>query len=446
MDQLKNIHSGDNLESYRQIMDPPCDDAIKDLFESKSFEEYRATLQNMVTNDSLNWTTLDPALKKFLNSNLHPEFTSEDFLMFRRAYEVWKRDGMKFIYILFFRSLPYTYMAEKPANVLRMTKLLKEHPDRRIMETAQFIFDVMEEEWWKPEKSGKLTALKIRMLHSTIRYMLLNHPSDEKWNMEWGLPISQEDLIATNQVFSLEFIKGMEIMGHPLSEEEQAAWYHTWKVIGKLMGIQDELLYDKIEDAWSLQKAIYNHLFNSKDNTSGIILGEALITTLSTLLLSEKLVLHMMRDMIKDEDHPDLFYRIFQPTYGEKYPVIFKKVPLDSHHKELHEADIHNDHHQELVEFHDRIKKTRNTDGSASGKKHLIDIHLDKIFSVLKKHQPKRSKYIDRGKFKKEAMHAVSGIILGLLSQYFRKHKLTNGKPTQFRIPHDLQENWSLKH
>lgn len=480
MIDIQNKYNYDKLESYRQIMDPACDDTINDLFSSKSFEEYREILKNMVSNDSLQSKTLDPIIYSFLNSNLHLPFEQYDFRMFRKAYKVWKRDGIKFIYILFFRSLPYTYMAEKPAHVLKLTKLLKEHPERRIIETAQFIFDVMEDGWWKPEKSGKLTALKIRMLHSTIRYLLLknlkeeiNDPKIDKWNPEWGMPISQEDLIATNQVFSLEFIKGMEILGHPLKQDEQEAWYHTWKVIGKIMGIQDDLLSDNIEEAWSLQKSIYNHLFENNDHTSGIILGQALVTTLSKFLISERLVLHQMKNMIKDDDHPEIFNKIFGPTYKNKHPLLFKDIPADHPLNEQHENELHIDHHQELTLLHNKLKNIREEDGSLGAnkniigrylkkflslmgdilhnkfkidtpirrKRHLIDLHLEKTWKVLNKHKPHSAKSPNGAIFKQEVMQALSGIILGQLCKEFRIHKLT-----EFRIPHDIQENWSLKH
>jgi len=479
--------NGHNLENYRLKMDPPCDGVIASLYHSHSPEAFRNLLAGMVTNGSPIPESMDPAIVKFLESNLHPDLTERDFLMFRRAYKVWKRDGVKFIYILFFRALPYTYMAEKPANVLRMTKLLEKHPNRRILETAQFIFDVMEEGWWKKEKSGLLTALKIRMLHSAIRYNLLNHPEGEHWNKNWGKPISQEDLIATNQVFSLEFIKGMEIMGHPLTSKEQEAWFHTWKVIGKIMGVQEDLLTDTIEEAWILQKSIYNHLFENDDNRSGIILGKALVHTLTEFLLSERHVLHMMREMIKDDDHPDLFRKIFEPTYGDKHPLLFQPVSTDSTLHDDHEHAVQKDHFRELEELHGRIKTTRNMDGAPKGnkfaivfnrlfntlkdffnkivfrkpkvlpeippgvKKHLIDLHLDKLTDLLESH---REHIMDSDKlhkdrkihFKKDAMTAVSGLVMGLLAQHFRPGKLTHGKPTQFRIPMSLKENWSIPH
>ena len=75
-----------------------------------------------------------------------------------------------------------------------MTKLLEEHTDRRIIETAQFVFDVMEKNWWEPDKRGLLTAIKIRIMHSAMRLIILDSTENgKKWNKDWGMPISQED-------------------------------------------------------------------------------------------------------------------------------------------------------------------------------------------------------------------------------------------------------------
>jgi hypothetical protein len=78
-------------------------------------------------------------------------------------------------------------------------------------------------------------------MHSSMRHVILDNKNGEKWNEDWGKPISQEDLVATNQVFSLEFFKGMSMLGDTLSPEEQKAWFHTWKTIGRIMGVQDNL-------------------------------------------------------------------------------------------------------------------------------------------------------------------------------------------------------------
>jgi len=425
-------------------MDDDCDEIIKELYQSDSKDMFRDLLAHMEKNSAEIPEALPFKIKSFLRKNHPPVLTEYDFLMFRQANRIWKREGIKFIFILFFRALPFTYMAEKPANVLRLTKLLKEHPDRRILETAQFVFDVMEEEWWKREKGGILTALKVRMLHSAIRYNLLNHPEGETWNKAWGMPISQEDLIATNQVFSLEFIKGMEILGSPLNEDEQKAWFHTWKMIGKIMGIQDELLCDNVQEAWMLQKSIYNHLFCTKRHTSGIGLGKSLVSAMSEFL-NEGIVLHMMRDMMNDEDHPDLFYRMFHRDYEGKYSSLFKSVSEDL--TKLHEEEIQKDHLSALEDLHEKLQNEAAQKSTPSNRKKIIEFHLPKFRNILANHKKSNKSFgLKMPHLKKDIMVASSELIINLLAIHFRPSKSNGHKPTTFRIPIDLSDNLTMPH
>ena len=437
---------GKNLDDFRKIMDPDADEAIASLYSSIKFLENRNYLQEMAKNDDFVPGDMPPSIRDFIQKELDVTFSAVDIGMFMRAREVWKENGVHFIFVLFFRALPYTYMAEKPANVLRLTKLLESHPTRRIFETAQFVFDVMDKNWWEPENRGILTALKIRLMHSAMRFNLLNNPEGEKWDKEkWGMPISQEDLIATNQVFSLEFFKGMEIIGEPLSEEDQQAWYHTWKTIGKIMGISNELLCPVVNEAWDLQKAVYKHLFPD-DNRAGVALAKALVETLSEFLLSTKMVLIMMRKMILDEEHPDLFYRVLGPSYGNEYPSVFVRTRSAEESSEF-DQQLEDEFYSELSDYKDRIiefrlkQKANNPvtrgDGDA---KNLIDYQLDVFDELMTEMDPNKPKTRGIGNFLfKKAMGSVGGVIIGVLSSYFRL-----GKMAGFRIPSDLKEHWAL--
>ncbi|MEP7322903.1 MAG: oxygenase MpaB family protein, partial [Saprospiraceae bacterium] len=216
MQNSTNLWNGLDLNNFRQIMDPPSDEAVKSLYESIQFKTDRNELKAMAQNDSFVPADLPEDLRCFVENELFKKFTPEDIRKFEMTRDIWKENGVQFIFVLFFRALPYTYMAEKPANVLRLTKLLEDQPMRRVFETAQFIFDIMDQNWWDPTHRGILTALKVRIMHSAMRYNLLNKPEGEPWNKEaWGMPISQEDLVATNQCFSLEFFKGLEMLGQP---------------------------------------------------------------------------------------------------------------------------------------------------------------------------------------------------------------------------------------
>lgn len=438
--------NNETLDKYRLIMDPPADKAIISLYESVTFMQDRNFLREMATNDTFVPGSLPQPIQDFLKTELAYKYSTAEIASFKRARDIWKNNGVQFIFVLFFRALPYTYMAEKPANVLRLTKLLEAHPTRRILETAQFIFDVMDKEWWEPGSRGVMTALKIRLMHSAMRYNLLNNPGDEAWNKEaWGMPISQEDLLATNQVFSLEFIKGMEIMGEPLTAQQSKDWFTTWTAIGRIMGIQSDMLSDDIPSGWELQKAVYDHLFPD-DNSAGIALAKALVETLSTFLLSTKMVLIMMRKMILDEEHPDLFYRVLGPSYGRQYPNIFAAT-RDAEGTATVDKLLEDEFHTELEAYKERViafraeqKANEPSTRGDSNFKHLIDYQLDVFDELSDEMDPNNPATRGVGTFLlKKAMGSIGSVIIGMLSTYFR-----TGKMTDFRIPSDLKEHWAL--
>ena len=170
-----NSWNGLDLNDFRQIMDPPADEAVLSLYQSIRFKTDRNELRDMASNDSFVSADLPQALREFVEKELAFQYSEDDIAKFKITREIWRENGIQFVFILFFRALPYTYMAEKPANVLRLTKLLEDQPMRRVIETAQFVFDIMDVEWWDPKKRGTLTALKIRIMHAAMRYNLLNN-------------------------------------------------------------------------------------------------------------------------------------------------------------------------------------------------------------------------------------------------------------------------------
>ncbi|MEZ5103944.1 MAG: oxygenase MpaB family protein [Draconibacterium sp.] len=459
-DAKKFIWNGIDLEQLRQTMDDPADKAVSSLFNSESMGNLRELLTVMAKNDDFVSLKLPDEMHNFVQTELKFNFSQQDINYFKQTHEIWKRDGMQFIFILFFRALPYTYMAEKPANVLDITKLLETQTERRIFETAQFVFDVMDKDWWYPEKRGILTALKVRLMHASMRHVILiNNTTNKQWNEEWGNPISQEDLIATNQVFSLEFFKGMNMLGESLTPTEQAAWFHTWKTIAKIMGVQDELLSKDVEEAWSLQHTIYDHLFRDK-TIAGVKLATALVKTLNTFHLHEELTLYIMKRMLADEQFPDCFERMLGPSFKDVCPELFTEHDTDEE-VDANDKQMRQNFKDHLIKYHSTLKDVRPNYaspkpklnwlekiwffiliifGGQKEKLHLIDKHMNKLNDIL---------YIDGteeavDELEEEAiigaMNALGGILVGILSFHFRK-----GKNSGFRIPENLQEHWSLK-
>ena len=449
--------NGIDLESLRQVMDKPADDAVDAIYESKSMDKLVKLLTSMAENDSAVSSELPKPVRDFVKSELSIRFSAEDIALFNQTREIWEEKGTKFILILLFRALPYTYMAEKPANVLRMTKLLKTQAERRVFETAQFVFDVMDKNWWEPDQRGILTALKVRIMHAAMRQVILDNDYGETWNEEWGKPISQEDLIATNQVFSLEFFKGMELLGDPLTPEQQHAWFHTWKTIGRIMGVQDNLICNTVEEAWTLQHAVYDHLFRDEP-VSGILLADALVKALDNLYMPLKLVLILMKKMLEDDRYPDCFEQMLGPSYEKEFPELFVK-PQSDDEKIDDKKHINENYHAQLKEYHQILKdkkadfvKKKPNQGLVEYAKQLVirllnllqnnkplyEIHRDKLQIVLHL-KDEESPVEELGEeVILESMSALSGIVIGILALHFRE-----GKNSGFRIPKTLRANWS---
>lgn len=455
----KFIWNGIDLELLRQVMDKPADDAVAEIFKSKSMDHLRAILKEMARNDSFVTNQFPESLHDFVKNELDFKFTSEDIDMFNQTHEIWKEHGMNFVFILFFRALPYTYMAEKPANVLTTTKLLVTHTERRVFETAQFVFDVMDKNWWEPDKRGILTALKVRIMHAAMRHIILARTAEEKWNEDWGKPISQEDLVATNQVFSLEFFKGMEYLGETLSSQQQKAWFHTWKTIGKIMGVEDRLISKDVNEAWTLQHTVYAHLFKDK-TVAGIPLTKALVDTMNHFHLPLRLILLIMKRMLADNQFPDCFERMLKPNFENVYPELFE-IHETEEEKQKHKALLDDHFHTHLREYYHTLKKVRpkyqaekpklsffekililllRIFGKNKNQNHLLDIQFGKLHNIL--HVDGTDNPVDDLEEEAilESMTVLGGIMVGILSFHFRK-----GKDSGFRIPDNLKDNWSLK-
>ena len=147
---------------------------------------------------------------------------------------------------LFCWSLPCSYSCAKGVQVLGLTRRIGKEPHRRILETAQFILDVMAEGGLEAGGHGVRTAQKIRLLHTTIRYHIRTKPG---WNADWGVPINQEDLAGTLLSFAL-LPRTLVKMGLDFTAKEEAAFFHCWRVIGRILGIEEALLPKMSRMGW----------------------------------------------------------------------------------------------------------------------------------------------------------------------------------------------------
>src|SRR5262249_29518861 len=136
----------------------------------------------------------DPVRKYFESTASLPDWA--DATLIRRGQELFTRHGWMMSAGLFCSSLPQAYCAANGARVLPQTQAMTRKVRSRILETAQFLFDVCEE-----GDKGTYAAQRVRMVHALIRYFVI---SKGEWDeAELGVPINQEDLAGTLMTFSV---------------------------------------------------------------------------------------------------------------------------------------------------------------------------------------------------------------------------------------------------
>jgi hypothetical protein len=206
------------------------------------------------------------------------------------------------------KALPECYACWKGSEVLFATGRLNEKRGyeralaRRIAETAQFLIDVMSPGGLTADGRGIATTQKVRLIHAAIRYYLRKYGWDRE---KYDEPINQEDLVGTLMAFSVATLDGMKMLGMNVSQKEQEAYLHVWKVVGYILGIEESLLPNDMESARALWAAIgrRQHGPDEKGVEAGHELAKSLIEFVADHLPgrpNEKVARYIVRYLVGD--------------------------------------------------------------------------------------------------------------------------------------------------
>jgi mpaB/rubber oxygenase-like protein len=180
---------------------------------------------------------------------------------------------------------------------------------RRILETAQMVVDVMAPDQGPgkpaglaPGGRGIRTAQKVRLMHAAVRNLIAQNG---QWDPALGEPINQEDMAATMLAFSVITLRALPKLGYTPSPRETQAYYHSWRVVGHIMGIQGELLPESYEEGERLfDKIAQRHFHWSQE---GAEMTQALLSLLDHVTpgnlfddLGEVLIHHLLGSFTAD--------------------------------------------------------------------------------------------------------------------------------------------------
>jgi squalene cyclase len=242
----------DLLDRMRGQGDPHADNLIQTAFAGDGVRSSNELLSRLRHNDDPLPPGLPPGLRSyFVQTGKLPEWAEPGKIALAQA--LFRRQGWEIALGLFCSALPQGYAAAPCARLMCRTSGLTLHVRQRIFETAQFLFDVLDEGALGPTGRGIRAAQKVRLMHAAIRH-LLGQPRGVAAPGA-AVPINQEDMAGTLLLFSVVTLDALKKLNRPVRPEEADAWLHTWTVIGSLLGVSAELLPRSLPEGEALLAA-----------------------------------------------------------------------------------------------------------------------------------------------------------------------------------------------
>jgi hypothetical protein len=388
------------LDAKRKLTDQLADDVIAQIIEMGFEKEVNNIFYTLVRNDGYDpkhFASFPASIREkiefyFTESAKLPSWADETKIA--KGQELFSIYGPEVFMLLNVKSLPMCYICAKGAKVLYATGRLTEHNGqidplvRRLMETAQMVVNVLQRGGLAPSGSGIVTTQKVRLIHASIRYFL-KHPifNPNGWDAQnLGEPINQEDLAGTLMSFSPVILSGLKQLNIDLTDEQIEAYTHCWKVIGYLMGVDEDLLPDSFDEGWTLATRILEH--QAEESMEGKALTASCIAFIK----------HMLPGNAFD-DIPEFFiWYFFQDVAQASSKDLSNMVGISSH-KTLKD------------EFTLKLTKFFMHDLNGLEHKQIVETISDKINLLL---------------------------LQGMLTHY------NDEKKVRFLIPPNLQQDWNL--
>jgi len=294
------------LDQLRMVGDEPADKLVQQLVATEGEAAVSALFDRLIGETELPIEELPPQIQEFISTHGQlPEWIKSGKVAM--AQDLFIDHGPKFLFFLYFKSLPMLYACANGAKVLAQTaKLAYKEPTavftRRIAGTGQFLLEVMAPGNLLPGAAGIRAALKARLVLAAIRYFTEKRGWDHKRH---GKPVNQEDMAITLLTFSIALTDGLQQFGVKETRERERAFLHTWRGVGFLMGIAPEVMPTTIhEGRWLLEKILSREARKSED---GLALTQALLQFVRELLppdrlkyTPEVLMHHMLGDELAD--------------------------------------------------------------------------------------------------------------------------------------------------
>jgi hypothetical protein len=277
------------LDHMRGVGDPLADEVAAQVLDDGDVESARSLLAELLNHDDVREAALPAVVVAYLNETAAlPDWADSERLA--RGEVVFERWGVAISVALFCASLPSAYACAKGVTVLAQTARLETDTRRRIMETGQFLIDVMSPGGMQPGGTGIMAIQRVRLMHAAIRHLILVHGWDED---DLGFPINQEDLAGTLLSFSYTVVEPLPRLGLALEDSEMEDYLYVWRVVGEMLGLDIRMIPTTVAESTELVTLIRKRQYGQSGD--GIAMTQALVG-----LLQEMTPTHIFDSVVPD--------------------------------------------------------------------------------------------------------------------------------------------------
>jgi hypothetical protein len=224
--------------------DSLADQVIREVYQKHGFKQADQWIVQLLDGqkvadvpDSLNQLVTEITTK--------PTWLNEELL--EQGAILCRRSGPLGLMVLRNYCLMGGYESSAINKPLIFTGALKKGAAKRLTETTEFWIKIIGQNAITQPNNGLKECLKVRLIHAYARVSILEAG---EWKSEnWGEPLNQWDMLATNLGFSIIYLDGLRKLGLKIREEEIRGLFHFWKYVGYLLGIPVDYLPDNESDA-----------------------------------------------------------------------------------------------------------------------------------------------------------------------------------------------------
>lgn len=172
-------------------------------------------------------------------------------------------------------ALVHTYAAPSIADVLVNTGELTKGAVHRLAYTTNWIYSVYLKDGLRPGNLSFVHTGMVRAMHAHVRRVQNKLGLDYS---EWGAPISEFDMFRTWFDFTYIAFTYLRNLGYTLPLEQEQDVFYLWRVVGRMLGIPEDLLEPETDIAASQETIDAIHSVDSEPSDSSRALVDALMS------------------------------------------------------------------------------------------------------------------------------------------------------------------------